>query len=71
MKVELDKEGLISLVKGTMPNFSIMSDPLIKKNGSYRGGFVDGWEWNFNAFENSTEEEIYKAYLMIKNSWKE
>ncbi len=43
MKVDLDKNDLINLVKGTSPSYELMDHPLISRNGQYRGGFDDRW----------------------------
>lgn len=65
MNVNLDKIDLISLAKGTSPNFSIMDNRSILKYGNYNGS----WKWNYNAFKDCTEEEILKIYYLCKNSW--
>lgn len=67
MKVDLTKEDLIILIKGSSPCYKLMSHPLIAANGYYVGGFVDHWEWNHNAFKNCTEEQVYEVYLLIKS----
>lgn len=70
MTVGLDRKDIISLLKGTSPNYSVM-DKIPKDLGSYVGGFVDDWKWN-NISENVpyTDEYLYELYLMCKNSWK-
>ena len=46
MKVELDRKGIISLLRGTTPPYSVMNK-IPKELGSYTGGFVDKWNWNY------------------------
>ncbi len=69
MNVELDKAGLISLVRGTCPNYHIMEEILISQAGRYVGGFHDKWEWNdLNHF---TEQQLKAIYDNCVWSWKE
>jgi len=71
MTVELDREDIISLLKGTKPNYPVMNK-IPKQLGYYVGGFVEDWRWN-NIDENNTtytDEYLYNMYLMCKNSWK-
>ena len=70
MLVNLDRDDLISLAKGTMPNYSVMNHPKIKKHGYMGGPHGDEWKWKWNAFENCTDEEIWEIYQLCKNSWK-
>lgn len=70
IKLELDKQDLISLAKGTSPNYSVMDNTLVKKYGSYTGGFKDEWNWEYDAFEKCSETEILEIYQLCKNSWK-
>jgi len=69
MEIELDKEGLISLVRGTCPNYHIFEDALIARAGHYVGGFHDKWEWN--DLKPFTEAELYSIYYKCKESFKE
>lgn len=68
MKLDLDKKDLISLAKGTSPNYSVMNNPLIKKHGSYNASYGD-WNWDYTAFEECSEEQILEIYKLCKNSW--
>lgn len=70
MKVNLNKEDLISLVKGEVPYYDIFDNELVDKSGKYIGGFHDKWEWDDYALKKLSEEELYKLYLICKNSWK-
>lgn len=67
MIIDVDKDGLISLVKGLPVDYNAMELPLVKKYGRYIGGFVDKWQWNYWAFTDKTEEEIYELYLTLKD----
>jgi len=70
MKVELDRKDIIALLKGTCPNYNVM-DKIPKDLGSYCGGFVDDWKWNYFIEDVSySDEYLYNLYLMCKNSWK-
>ena len=70
MNVELDRKDIISLLRGTAPAYSVM-DKIPKELGSYVGGFVDSWQWNYISENVSySDEQLYDLYLMCKNSWK-
>ena len=69
MVVDLDRKDIISLLKGSKPNYSIMNK-IPKELGSYIGGFVGGWEWNDFSNVDYTDDYLYNLYLMCKNSWK-
>lgn len=71
MKLNLDRKDLISLAKGTNPNYRAMDIPLIKNHGNMGGPHGDQWSWNWNAFESESDEMIYEIYLICKDSWKE
>ena len=68
MKVELDRKGIISLLRGTTPPYSVMNK-IPKELGYYIGGFVDSWHWN-DISENVSysDEYLFILYLMCKNS---
>lgn len=70
MIINLEKEDLINLVKGTSPNYEVMGDPTIKPYGNYIGGFVDKWDWNKYSLINLEDETLFDMYLTCKNSWK-
>lgn len=67
MIIDLDKEALISLVRGDSPNHSLFDNNLI----SYLGSYDDclGWVWFDNELKKLTEGELYSIYLLCRNSW--
>ena len=67
MKIELDKEDLISLVNGTGPNFDIMDSPMIEPYGYFNDN--KGWVWYGHELKELTEESLYGIYKMCKASW--
>lgn len=68
MLIDLDRKDIISLLKGSKPNYSVF-DKIPKELGSYIGGFVDDWNWNhFNENISYTDEYLYNLYLICKNS---
>lgn len=70
MNIELDRKDIISLLRGTTPAYSVI-DKIPKELGSYVGGFVDSWQWNYISENVSySDEQLYDLYLMCKNSWK-
>ena len=69
MTVNLDRQDIISLLKGAKPYHSVM-DKIPKELGSYIGGFTNDWEWNdFDKNVQYTDEQLYELYLMCKNLW--
>lgn len=67
MDVDLTKEDLINLVKGTCPNYNVMDSMIERKLGHYTGGFRDDWTWD--RLGHLTEEELIEVYNTCKNSW--
>jgi hypothetical protein len=68
MKVELDRKDIISLLRGTTPPYSVMNK-IPKKLGSYIGGFVDSWRWNYiDENVSYSDEYLFNLYLMCKNA---
>jgi len=65
MIVELDRNGLLSLVNGTEPGYGAFEHPLIKKCGVYMGGLGDHWEW-FDL-EDLTDEELFEIYNICQD----
>lgn len=66
MKVELDRKGIISLLRGIEPPYSVM-DKIPKELGYYIGGFVNKWNWNY-IDENTpySDEYLFNLYLMCR-----
>jgi hypothetical protein len=71
MKYELDIEDLQTLVKGSVPYYSVFENPIVKKCGNWVGGMADKWRWDNSALGKLSEEELYVLYVTCKNSWKE
>lgn len=70
MKVELTREDLTNLVKGSDPNYSVMDHPMVKTNGSYTGGHHDKWDWNYSFDDSLTEQQLWELYVLCRDSWK-
>jgi hypothetical protein len=68
MKIELEREDLLNMVKGTSPYYSVMEDTLVKKAGQWIGGMADRWSWG--DLNSLTDEELFKLYKICKDSWK-
>ena len=68
MKIELDRKGLEILVAGSQPYYNEFDNPLVKKAGhDYRDQYgITSWR-NLSAL---TDEELYKLYIICRNSWK-
>ena len=67
MKVELDREDLINLIKGTEPTHELMEHPSIKQLGTYTGGMDDDWSWGRNeSFDHLNNAQLLKLYYLLK-----
>lgn len=70
MKVELEKDDLVSLVIGTVPCYNVFDHHLVQKTGRYIGGHVDSWKWDRSEVEKLTQEDLWDLYQLCKLSWK-
>lgn len=70
MVIELEKEDLVNLVKGSNPHYNVMNDSLIKQCGSFIGGHHDRWEWDNSSLEKLTESQLWQMYSVCRDSWK-
>ncbi len=66
MICDLKKDDLVNLVKGTSPHYELMDNPLVKRCGSYIGGFHDRWDWNNHFDEDITEQQLWDLYILCK-----
>ncbi len=67
MKIELDRKGLETLVKGSQPYYNEFENPLVIKAGhSYSDQYGRTTWGNLSAL---TDEELYKLYEICKNSY--
>lgn len=67
MKVDLDRLGLIILVRSSIPHYKIFNNPLIKKAGhSY---YDQSGKTTWSNLDLLTNEELYDLYLICRNSW--
>lgn len=69
MEIKVNKADLTSLVKGSVPNYSVMENPVVNKSGRYNGSH-DRWEWNYKFEEKLTEKELLDMYILCRDSWK-
>lgn len=68
MEFELDRKDIISLLKGTEPNYDVMGK-IPCDLGCYYGGFKDEWHWHHHIPEKYSDEELLDFYLICKKSW--
>jgi len=66
LEVPLDKEDLISLVKGSSPSFKLMDE--LYSLGKYDDN--RGYQWDKYALEKLTLPELLIIYTKCKNSRK-
>ena len=65
MLVELEKDDVVALIKGTSPTYDLMKDPVIAQLGYYTGGFRDDWR-GLSQFPDLSKEALYSAYTKLK-----
>lgn len=63
MLIELNKNDLISLVKGTIPSDETRELPFVKDNGFYSWKY-DTWTWS--DLSRLSEEELFYLYKLIR-----
>ena len=68
MTIEIDKEGLQALVHSSSVYYNEFNNPLVKKAGHSFNSQYDRTSWR--SLGNLNEQELYKLYLICKNSWK-
>jgi len=69
MTLELSKRDLVSLVKGVEPHYDVMDNFIVKKCGSYIGGFNDRWVWSPSNLNELTEHQLLHLYILCRDSW--
>ena len=71
MKVELNRQDIIAMLKGTCPNFTVMNS-IPEELGYFGGnGFDPQWHWNnFSTNVKYTDQELYEMYIMCRDSWR-
>lgn len=67
MVVDLSREDIINLLRGTYPGWDVM-DKIPEDLGCEIGGSVGEWEWNISVNNPHTDEELFEIYLMCKKS---
>ena len=64
MNVDLDRDGLIAMVRGCTPSYEMMDDPVVKRNGIFSASY-GRWDWG-DKFEGVTDEQLFDLYLRLK-----
>lgn len=70
MTINVGREDIVRMVLGTAPHYTVFDNDLVKRCGSYIGGFHDGWAWDLNSLDDLTNQELIDLYDICKNSWK-
>jgi hypothetical protein len=65
MKIVVDKQDLINMVKGVFLSYDAMCDPLASICGRYVGGFDDKWVWDVFELNQLTEQQLFDVYTRI------
>ena len=67
MKIDLDRKGLETLVKGSQLYYSDFDNKLVKKAGHDYRDSTGGTSWS--NLKELTENELYDLYIICRNSW--
>lgn len=67
MTINLDRDDLEALVKGTSPNYKAFNNALVKKGGHFYSDQYSRTSWG--SLRNLTDSELYELYKICKNSW--
>ncbi len=70
MNIELFKDDLIILVKGSSPSYHFMEKEPFKSCGVYNGSYGT-WDWMTHKLKELTEEELWKMHVTMKFQYKE
>lgn len=69
MKVELERDDIICLLKGIEPYYTIMHE-IPKDLGYFCAGMSDDWHWAISKDCKYSDEELLALYQKCKNSHK-
>ncbi len=64
MNIELDREDLEALVKGSSPAYSVFENPLLKKAGHSYSDQYGRTSWS--SLSKLSDEELYQLYKICK-----
>lgn len=67
MTVDLSKEDLIRLCKGTCPNYYLQKTPEFTNLGDFSD--IHGWRWDENQLNKFDEQTLYRMYRECVKSW--
>lgn len=66
MKVDLNKQDLISLIKGVTLKHDLVKNPAVQSVCYYVGGFNDRWYWDNGSLNQLSESELWEIYQLCK-----
>lgn len=66
MILDVSKDMLIDMVRGTDPSYEAMGHPLVKRAGEFSGSYGT-WTWNTSVLEKYTEGQLMHLYGVVKN----
>lgn len=64
MSQDFDRQLYIDAIKGRTPTHDLFDHPLVKRSGSYTGGFKDEWHWNY--YFDLTDTELIRLYNLLR-----
>ena len=61
------RELLVDAIMGTsLYSLDLMNNPLVKKCGTFTGGFCERWDWDRSKIEALEGYEIVELYRILK-----
>lgn len=68
MNITVDKEDLISMIRGILPHYEIHKE--LKSYGYWSGSKMLGeWRWNEGELIHLSEDKLFDIYNRCKDSW--
>lgn len=68
MMIDVDKKGLMILVKNSIPNNNIVNDSVISKCGKLNDGFIKQWVWFNDELNKLSEKQLFDIYNKCSKS---
>lgn len=69
LMVLLDKKDILTLVRGSQPNYTEYENPILSEIGQHFEGLGDSWVWHHPRLNRLSFEELVKVYYICKDSW--
>lgn len=68
MEVNLDRQALIHLIKGSHVSYEMTNDIAVKRLGSYNATHEWEWDWWEGAYNLYNENNLYDIYKRLQTN---